>query len=81
MARIGQILAARPIGGALGSFLPAVAGEGEGRELRARAAVASTFLAGLELARDGTIAIDQELPWQDVLISGRCHAAGRAAPR
>ena len=37
-------------------------------ERRCRAAVASTFLAGLELARGGTGTIDQLTEWQDVII-------------
>ena len=71
MTRITRLLAARPEGGALGSFLPAVDGAGADGKLRCRAAVASTFLGGLELARGGTVTIDQETVWHDVLIC-RC---------
>ena len=66
MARIARMLAVRPQGGPLASFLPKVDGLGSDRELRCRAAVASTFLGGLELARDGTLALRQDRPWLDI---------------
>lgn len=69
MARITQLLEIRPEGGALASFLPQVDGVGPDKELRCRAAVASTFLGGLELARKGTLALNQEQPWRVVLVS------------
>ena len=69
MARITRLLDTRPEGGTLASFLPVVKGAGVDHERRCRAAVASTFLGGLELARGGTVAIDQETAWQDVLMS------------
>ena len=72
MARITQLLAARPEGGALASFLPRVDGAEAEKELRCRAAVASTFLGGLELARGGTVTIDQAAVWQDVVLTSRC---------
>ncbi len=69
IAWITRILAARPEGGTLASFLPKVDGVGSNKELRCRAAVASTFLAGLELARDGTLALQQDHAWRGVRIS------------
>ena len=66
IARITRMLAAKPAGGALATFLPGVDGRGADKELRCRAAVASTFLGGLELARDGTLALRQDQPWLDI---------------
>ena len=68
LARITRLLAVRPEGGTLASFLPRVNEDAEERELRCRAAVASTFLGGLELARAGTLTLQQTQPWHDVLI-------------
>jgi segregation and condensation protein A len=59
LARIRIVLAAHPEGGALARFLPPIAPEGADRPLKARATVASTFLAGLELAKDGILSADQ----------------------
>ena len=55
VARIGVVLGSAPCGGGaeLGAFLPRIGPAASEREVRCRAAVASTFLAGLELARDG----------------------------
>ena len=72
MARITQLLAARPEGGALASFLPKIDGTGADGELRCRAAVASTFLGGLELARGGSVAIDQAAVWNELILTSRC---------
>lgn len=68
VARITRLLEVRPEGGGLGTFLPHVDGEGPARALRCRAAVASTFLAGLELARAGTLKLEQPQPWQDIHV-------------
>ena len=59
MARIRAVLAERPEGGELACFLPAIGADEADRELKARAAVASTFGAGLELARADVIKVDQ----------------------
>ena len=69
IARITGMLAARPEGGMLASFLPQVDGVETEKELRCRAAVASTFMAGLELAREGMLGIYQEEVWQEVFMS------------
>ncbi|WP_284948007.1 segregation and condensation protein A [Acidisoma cladoniae] len=60
LARIRLTLAEHPEGGELSAFLPAISADVANRDLRARAAVASTLLAGLELAREGVLAIEQE---------------------
>jgi segregation and condensation protein A len=72
-----QLLTAAPDGGALATFLPAIDGAEPGRTLRCRAAVASTLVAGLELARDGALALTQDAAWAPVTVSRRNdHAAG-----
>ena len=44
------------------AFLPHIVPAASEREVRCRAAVASTFLAGLELARDGGVLLEQDRP-------------------
>ena len=68
-ARIIRLLQERPEGRELEVFLPKVAGTGSGRALQCRAAVAATFVAGLELARGGTLTLDQDGPWQPVRLA------------
>jgi segregation and condensation protein A len=60
LARIRTTLAEHPEGGDLLLFLPGITADTTNRTLRARAAVASTLLAGLELAREGALTIEQE---------------------
>ena len=60
------MLAAAPAGGALATFLPRVDGRDADKELRCRAAVASTFLGGLELAREGMLDLQQDQAWRDI---------------
>jgi len=71
LARLRQMLALRPDGGSLQSFLPRMAGPPGSMRLKRRSALASTFLAGLELARDGDARLEQAAPFQDVLITPR----------
>ncbi len=59
--RIRRVLAGLGQAGCgLGAFLPPVPASAPDRDLRCRAAVASTFVGGLELARDGVLALRQE---------------------
>lgn len=60
LARIRAMLAERPEGGDLAGFLPTIGAEEPDRPLKARAAVASTLMAGLELAREGILMLRQE---------------------
>ncbi len=53
-------------GAALGAFLPEVPADVLERQLRCRVAVAGTFLAGLELTRDGSIIIQQATAWTPI---------------
>lgn len=64
-------------GGPLAAFLPAIDGDDPGRTLRCRAAVASTLVAGLELARDGAVTLAQDAAWMDIHVRRRDdHGAG-----
>ena len=65
------MLAERPAGGELGAFLPRIEADGPDRELRCRAAVASTLVAGLELARGGALMLEQDGAGAPVMIIGR----------
>ena len=55
-------------GAPLVSFLPEVPVDAPERELRCRVAVAGTFLAGLELVRDGSIAVQQDTAWASIQV-------------
>ncbi len=68
IARIGQLLGALPDGSPLAAFLPGIDGADASRELRCRAALASTLVAGLELARGGALTLDQDGAWTPVRV-------------
>ncbi|TLU70676.1 segregation and condensation protein A [Lichenicoccus roseus] len=70
IARIRERLAVLPDGSAMAAFLPDLRVEEVGG-FRARSALASTFAASLELARDGQLTLHQAEAWQAILIS--CH--------
>ncbi len=60
LARLRRMLPGLPESGApLERFLPELAGDGAGRALQRKAALASTLLAGLELGREGSAALAQ----------------------
>ena len=65
-ARIARLLDGRPDGATMEAFLPEITGEDPSRTLRCRAAVAATFVAGLELTRNGAATLDQDEPWQSI---------------
>jgi segregation and condensation protein A len=68
LARIRALLAKLPEGGAtLGCFLPR-GGDRIGTALQRRAALASTFVAVLELGRDGAIAAEQHDPFRVIHV-------------
>ena len=70
----GTILRTLPglIGGApLQAFLPAVPDEVPDRALRCRMAVAGTFVASLELARDSAAELSQTAAWRTIRIAPR----------
>ena len=59
LARIRGLLERHPDGGDLALFLPPLPPEVSNRPLKARAALASTLVASLELARDGALDVTQ----------------------
>ncbi len=71
IARIGTLLDELPDGSSLSAFLPKIDGAAPDRELRCRAAVASTLLAALELARQGTLTTEQDDLWSPIAIHRR----------
>ncbi len=74
IARIEAVLLERPDGAMLAAFLPAVGLEHGDREVRCRAAVASTLGASLELARQGRVDLEPEGHWARISVKSR--AAG-----
>ena len=60
MTRIRVLLDQAPPRTGLGHFLPVVPAHEPDRDLKARAALASTLVAGLELSREGHVALRQE---------------------
>jgi segregation and condensation protein A len=81
LARIRQLLHARPQATALEHLLPPAPAGGAG-ELWRRSALASTLVAGLELGRDGAVALEQDDAFGEIRLgpTGPC-AAGVAPAR
>jgi segregation and condensation protein A len=69
-----RLLAELPNGSLLAAFLPGIDRDAPKRPLRCRAAIASTLIAGLELARDGTVALEQDGDWMPIRVDCRDHA-------
>ena len=64
----------------LSDFLPPLADTAPHRALRHRAALASTLVAGLELAREARLTLEQDAPWATIQVTGRtAHPATAAA--
>ena len=70
ITRLRQRLAQLPDGSPLTDYLPVILG-GDQLVLRTKAAVASTLIAGLELARDGQLSLDQSGMWQAIQVRQR----------
>ena len=68
IARLRRQLAALPEGGPLQLFLPEIGNENATDQTHRRAAVASTLVASLELARHGEITLQQEHPWLPIRV-------------
>ncbi len=75
--RMTGLLATWPEGAELGAFLPDIARVSIDRVLHARAAVAATLMATLELSRIGELTVAQEVPWQVILVH-RCGSGSLA---
>jgi segregation and condensation protein A len=69
-----QLLAELPDGSLLAAFLPKIDRDAPRRPLRCRAAIASTLIASLELARDGTVALEQDGDWMPIRVGRRDRA-------
>jgi len=79
-SRLRQLLGVLPDGSPLQAFLPQLGTEEPDSVLRARAALSSTLIAGLELARDGVLVLDQEAAWTPVRVRRYdCGAGDRPA--
>ena len=80
IARMRRRLASLPKGEPLQLFLPEIEHVKAANPTHRRAAVASTLVASLELARDGELILQQEDPWLPIQVGqpGDCAAAGAA---
>jgi segregation and condensation protein A len=76
LPRLRQLLGVLPEGSPLQAFLPQLGSDEPDSVLRARAALSSTLIAGLELARDGVLALDQDAAWTPVRIRRHENRAG-----
>ena len=77
--RIRLQLAAAPVGGPLGHFLPDrtdIAASGSLQQLRRRSAWASTFVASLELAKHGDAAVAQEAFLRPIHVGAATSSVG-----
>ncbi|MGI4975704.1 MAG: segregation and condensation protein A [Janthinobacterium lividum] len=69
IARIRSLIASAPRDAALQSYLPAIAHDEPDHDLKAKAALASTLVAGLELARQGELALRQDESFSAIQVS------------
>ncbi|MGH7043119.1 MAG: segregation and condensation protein A [Acetobacteraceae bacterium] len=74
LVRLRALLGSLPDGASLERFLPDFAATGTER----RAALASTLLAGLELAREGVARLDQDRPFGPLLLRPAAPGMGDA---
>jgi segregation and condensation protein A len=68
IARVRHLLGVLPGGSLLTAFLPGVDDSKPECALRRRVAVSSTLVASLELARTGTLVLDQDVPWMPIRV-------------
>ena len=68
LAQIEAVLLERPDGVELAAFLPAIGLEHPDRDVRCRAALASTLVASLELARLARVDLVQEEVWGSIFV-------------
>jgi segregation and condensation protein A len=74
LKRITELLPRYPTGLPLERCLPPIPQHAPDRPIRLRAALASTFVAGLELARDGAVALAQGRPSDSISLMPAVHA-------
>jgi segregation and condensation protein A len=68
LQRITELLGQHPTGLPLERCLPKISPRAPNRPIRLRAALASTLVAGLELVRDGTVAVQQDAPFGQITL-------------
>jgi segregation and condensation protein A len=78
-ARVRARLADVPKGAPLQHFLPALPVDEPDRDRRARAAVASTLMAGLELAREGELTLHQDALFAPINVRASVKPEGDAS--
>jgi segregation and condensation protein A len=71
IARVTALLAQQPQGLPLADCLPPVPAGTARRQLRQRAALASTLVASLELARDARLDMHQEAAFGTIILRAR----------
>jgi len=71
LGRMTRLMAELPDGSDLLRFLPELPADAPNLELRQRAAVASTLVAGLELAREARVRLRQDEAWGPILVHAR----------
>jgi segregation and condensation protein A len=71
LARVTRLLDGLPDGSSLTDFVPRIPEDAPSRALRYRAALASTLIAGLELARDGALGLEQQADWTPIHLTRR----------
>ena len=76
IARVTALLAQQPEGLPLVDCLPPIPVDAVRRRLRLRAALASTLVASLELARDATLDMDQEVAFGKIILQARTARTG-----
>ena len=76
-----QHLAGRDGARPLSDFLPSLADTAPHRALRHRAALASTLVAGLELAREEVLTLAQDAPWATIQVTPAARCIRRPQPR
>jgi segregation and condensation protein A len=69
IARIGRQRRARPGSMWLDVFLLEHDAGVSDQALHHKAALAATLIAGLELARDGSLTLDQDRPWEPIRVA------------
>jgi segregation and condensation protein A len=73
MGQFGRLLPELADDSPLAAFLPTIPRDAPARALRCRVAVATTLLAGLELARDGAVLLDQAADWMPIHVTRRAN--------
>jgi segregation and condensation protein A len=73
LAHLTRLLDVLPDGSSLSAYLPDIPQNAPTRALRCRAAMASTFIAGLERVRDGALVLDQDADWRPIRVTRRAN--------